>query len=153
VEAQNDEYKLQIERMAQINQQLARQGLPLPPPDDHFSREFGQLWSDISQWARLASKRPDRLRQDPITAETLKSLSSETCEIISSAFAGLEELLVKPPGSLRTRFIELIIFKELQAWMFGKHVLGLNANADRRLAKLWQLMVEGKSTTGMCSLV
>ncbi|KAF8456974.1 hypothetical protein BGX38DRAFT_891726 [Terfezia claveryi] len=143
LEAQSDEYRLQIERMAQINQQLARQGLPLPPADDYFSRELGELWSDIGGWARLASK-----RQDPITTEMWKSLSNETRAIISPAFANVEELLAgKPSRSLRTRFMELVIFKNLQAWMFGRHVLGLNRKLDSKLAELWQLMLDGDSTT------
>ncbi|RPB27242.1 hypothetical protein L211DRAFT_866109 [Terfezia boudieri ATCC MYA-4762] len=143
LEAQSDEYRLQIEKMAQINQQLARQGLPLPPADDYFSRELGELWSDIGGWARLASK-----RQVPITTQVWRSLSDETRATISPAFADVEELLAaKPSVSLRARFMELIIFKNLQAWIFGRHVLGLNEEVDSRLAKLWQSMIDGNSTT------
>lgn len=146
VEAQSDEYRLQIENMAQINQRLARQGLPLPHGDDYFSKEFGHLWSDIGNWAKLASR-----RQDPITIEIWKGLSAETHATVSRAFENLQELLTtKPSRSLRTRFIELIIFKNLQAWMFGKHVLGLSERIDEKLGKLWQAMIAGESTTGMC---
>ncbi|KAF8421672.1 hypothetical protein EV426DRAFT_608669 [Tirmania nivea] len=141
-EAQSDGYRLQIEKMAQINQHLARQGLPLPPADDHFSREFDQLWSDIGQWARLASR-----TLDPITAEIWRSFSTDIHELINPAFANLQELLVtNPPRGLRTRFIELIIFKYLQACIFGRCVLGLSQEAGEKLAGLQPLMLEGRST-------
>ena len=143
LEQKIQDFQTHIGRMAQINSQLSKRGLPETHDDRYFMEKLDDLVESISQWARSLSR-----GQQPLTMEDLKAakVTVRVKDYISSAFLDLRSLLnaKNVGGKVRTRFVEAIMLRILMGDRLWKRHIGF----PERDYESHRNLIEGMNCTG-----